>query len=516
MTTRRRFLQRVGGTASLGLVDVSWLRGLAAIGAEPPPDRVQFGPEIEPLVRLIEETPRERCVEVFIDQLRRGLPYRRFLAATLFACVRRQHSHHDVYKIHSVHHVSSEARPEERLLPLFWAVNAFKKRLDDFPGQSLAVLKGPFPSSEHAAAEFRDAMQNSDLSRAEPALATLARNQGARQTMEEFWLYGCRNGQTGGHGAISVANCFRALETIGWQQAEPVLRFVVQDLFKLGYMNPDRFWLPNTARVDQHLDKLPMGWAGDKADSGATRELFALLREGKAEAACELAIKQLLGGVGSQAIWDAVHLATAELMVRHETGWGLASRPLHSNTSTNAMHYAFRTCISSRTRLLVLLQAVAWAGEKTGGDLAGKALRDIQITELGDATLPAKSEDAVAEIFALLPSRSYRWDAQIKQAVLAYGERADADQACRKIFTLAKDRPEAVPLFVQTAYSWLCQKASDDHHEYKFLAAILEDAALVSPNFQPHLLAASVHYFHGDRSPDHPVVQQAREALRKT
>ncbi len=248
-------------------------------------------------------------------------------------------------------------------------------------------------------------------------------------------------------------------------------------------MKPDRFWLPNTARVDQHLENLPRAWAGYKADSGATRELFALLREGQADAACELATKQLLAGIGAQAIWDAVHLTTAELMVRHETGWGLASRPLHSNTSTNAMHYAFRTCISSRTRLLVLLQAVAWAAEKTGGDLAGKALRDIQITELAEATLPAKSEDAVAEIFALLPARSYRWDAQTRKAVLAYGERADADQACRKIFTLAKSRPEAVPLFVQTAHSWLCQKASDDHHEYKFLAAILEDAALVSPNF---------------------------------
>ena len=71
-TARRRFLQTVAGTASLGLVDVSWLRGLASFGAEPPPDKVQFSPDLEPLVRLIEETPRERCVAVFIDQLRRG------------------------------------------------------------------------------------------------------------------------------------------------------------------------------------------------------------------------------------------------------------------------------------------------------------------------------------------------------------------------------------------------------------------------------------------------------------
>jgi len=202
-------------------------------------------------------------------------------------------------------------------------------------------------------------------------------------------------------------------------------------------------------------------------------------------------------------------------MVRHRDGWGLASRPLHSNTSTNAMHYAFRACTTPRTRLLALLQAVAWAASKTGGDLAGGGLRDITITELGGASVTASSEDAVADIFALLPSRTYRWDPKGKRAVLTYGERADADEACRKAFALTQRRPEAVPQFVQTAHSWLCRKASNDHHEYKFLAAILGDATLISPEWQPHVLAASVHYFHGNRTPDNPVVKQAREVLRK-
>jgi len=48
-----------------------------------------------------------------------------------------------------------------------------------------------------------------------------------------------------------------------------------------------------------------------------------------------------------------------------------------SNTSTNALHYAFRTCTAPRTRLLALLQAVAWAAGRTGGDRAD--LRDVQI-----------------------------------------------------------------------------------------------------------------------------------------
>src|SRR5437762_2149719 len=87
-TTRRRFLQMAAGTASLCLVDAPVLCGLRAFGAEPPPEKVRFGPDLEPIVRLMEETPRENCVRVFVEELRRGLPYRRFLAASLLAGIR--------------------------------------------------------------------------------------------------------------------------------------------------------------------------------------------------------------------------------------------------------------------------------------------------------------------------------------------------------------------------------------------------------------------------------------------
>ncbi|HMF12580.1 MAG TPA: hypothetical protein VKE94_09750 [Gemmataceae bacterium] len=511
---RRQFLQRTAGAVSLGLAGVPSLGGLSAFAGEPPPKKVPFGPDIEPIVRLIEETPRERCVDVFVDQLRGGLPYRRFLAAVFFACVRRAYSHHEVYKIHAVHQVSMDVRPEERLLPLFWAINAFKQRQEDFPGDPLRVLNGSLPKPDQAAAELTEAAERYDQERAERAIVALARNQGARQTMEQLWLYGCRNGGAGGHGAISVSNCFRALEIIGWQEAEPGLRFVVQDLFHFGWLKPDESLRPNTALAEQILNKLPAGWAGSQSDRPATCDLHALIRNGKPTEACDLAAKQLQSGVAAQAIWDAVHLATAELMVRHSSGWGLASRPLHSNTSTNALHYAFRTSSSPRTRLLVLLQAVAWAASKTGGDLAGKGLRDMSITELGGVALAASSEKTVAEIFELVPPRTYRWDPKAG-AVLTYGKREDADEACRKVFALTSERPDAVAPFVQTARSWLCRKASNDHHEYKFLAAILEDAALVSTEWQPHVLAASVHYFHGNQTPDNPVIEQARDALRR-
>jgi hypothetical protein len=523
-TARRRFLQ-AATAVPLALTDASWLASLAAFGAEPVPERIQFGPDLEPIVRLIEETPRDQCVRVFVEQLRGGLPYRRLLAASLFASIRRLHSHHEVYKIHSLHQVSMDVRAEERLLPLFWALNGYKQRQEDFPGPAMTVLSGPLPAADKAGAELRDAMERLDLGRAEAAVVALGQDQGARPTMELLWQYGCRNGSAGGHAAIAVANCFRALEAIGWQQAEPALRFVIQDWFALGYVRPDRYHQPNQARVDQHLSQLPASWAGERhgketaPQSGAARrELLALIRDGQVEPACTLAVQQLQRGVGAQALWDAVHLATAELLVRHHDGWGLASRPLHSNTSTNALHYAYRTCTIPATRLLVLLQAIAWAADKTAGDRNSRSLRDLSIIDLpGQETVPERltSAEAVTEVFAQLPSRHYRWDAGSRKAVLAYGSRADADAACRKVFTLTRSRPGAGALFVQAAHSWLCRKASNDTHEYKFLAAMFENVEWVSPEWRPHLLAASVHYLHGSQSPDNEVVRQAREALSK-
>ena len=53
---------------------------------------------------------------------------------------------------------------------------------------------------------------------------------------------------------------------------------------------------PNLARVQKGIDKLPHDWAAGKGDEAATLELFALLRDGKSEPACELALTQLTGG----------------------------------------------------------------------------------------------------------------------------------------------------------------------------------------------------------------------------
>src|SRR5262249_51168692 len=129
-TTRRRFLQTIAGTATLGLTDVATLERLRIFADEksPVPEKVRFGPDIEPIVRLIEETPRAGCARVPIGHLQKGFPYPPLLAGVFFAGTPPLNSSHDVYKIQPVHQVSTQLRPEERLLPLFWAVDGLKTR----------------------------------------------------------------------------------------------------------------------------------------------------------------------------------------------------------------------------------------------------------------------------------------------------------------------------------------------------------------------------------------------------
>ena len=65
--SRRRFCkQRLQPAALAGLGDLGFLSHLTPVRADEAaldPDRVQFQPEIEPLVRLLEDTPRERLLE---------------------------------------------------------------------------------------------------------------------------------------------------------------------------------------------------------------------------------------------------------------------------------------------------------------------------------------------------------------------------------------------------------------------------------------------------------------------
>ena len=133
---RRSFLRSAATAGALaGLGDLGFLAGLPRLSAaetKPDPRAVQFTPEIEPLVRLLEDTPRERLLEEVGARIKRGTTYREVLAALLLAGVRNIQPRPVGFKFHAVlvvnsAHLASQNSPEaDRWLPIFWALDQFK------------------------------------------------------------------------------------------------------------------------------------------------------------------------------------------------------------------------------------------------------------------------------------------------------------------------------------------------------------------------------------------------------
>ena len=85
--TRRDFLKTTAATGTiLGLGDLAFLKGLNPVSAAETklnPSTVRLNADIEPVVRLIEDTPKNQLLEVMAEKIRKGLTYREVLAGLL-------------------------------------------------------------------------------------------------------------------------------------------------------------------------------------------------------------------------------------------------------------------------------------------------------------------------------------------------------------------------------------------------------------------------------------------------
>jgi hypothetical protein len=241
---RRQFLRTaaVGGAAlglcELGSGELGFLSKLPAVSAADvslDSNLVRFGRGIEPLVRLLEETSRDRLLEAVAAKIHSGTSYREVLAALLLAGVRNVQPRPSVgFKFHAVlvvnsAHLASLSSPDtDRWLPIFWALDYFKATQLEEQSSSgwkmIAADEAAVPSAHKAREAFTHAMESWDAEATDAAVAGLARTAGANEVFELFCRYGARDYRSIGHKAIFVANSWRTLQCIGWQHAEPVLR----------------------------------------------------------------------------------------------------------------------------------------------------------------------------------------------------------------------------------------------------------------------------------------------------
>src|SRR5215218_2976752 len=299
MIHRRTFLRSTVGAGTLAaLGDLAFLGKLPTVSAQEAqldPKTVRLHAEIEPLVRMLEEAPRERVLEEVAGRIKRGTSYRDILAALLLAGVRNVQPRpvgfkfHAVLVVNSAHLASLASADTDRWLPIFWAIDQFKRSQEAVVKEGnwtmAPIDEAAVPPSHRAKEAFIAAMDNWDEAAADAAVVGFARTAGANEVFEVFCRYGIRDFRDIGHKAIYVANSFRTLEAIGWHHAEPVLR-------SLAYGLLDRDGArENPAKSDFAADRpfrhnleavhsIKAGWLDGKSNPIGASQLLDAVRNG--------------------------------------------------------------------------------------------------------------------------------------------------------------------------------------------------------------------------------------------
>lgn len=514
-STRRTFLHDVAASSALlGLGGVGFLQRLPAVSAADAtldPKLVRLESGIEPLVRLLEETPRDRLLEEVASGIQKGLSYREVLTALFLAGVRNirpagGNNFHAVLAIHAAHQASQASPDRDRWLPVFWALDEFKQAQAVNLAKDKGWRMGPvdeakLPPARKARAALLEAIDQWNGDAAELAVAQLARTAGAAELFDLFALPGARNFLGLGHDAIYVANGWRTLQCIGWQHAEPVLRSLSRVIFNRNGAPKDDLTVNHFAVWQRNRElaaQVPAGWQEGKPSAAATTDLLAVMRQASPTDASAKVLELLKAGVAPQSIWDAVFVGVAELLMRWPgpaDRWPGGVLPLHAVTSTNAVFYAYSNSGQEETRRLLLLQAGAIVPfflesgrrrvpkERVGEGLL-EQLEALPLKEAG----PAASGEIFAEV------------------------NKNRKLAVRKALTYLTDPARAREL-IDAARLLIFLKGSDTH-DYKFSSAVFEDYSHVSPAWRNRYLASSLYILRGSADKDNPLVSRTRAALK--
>jgi hypothetical protein len=252
----------------------------------------------------------------------------------------------------------------------------------------------------------------------------------------------------------------------------------------------------NDELVRTRAGALPADWtdstaAGSAADDAMAAALLAPIRAGNASAACRDAVALLTESrARAGAIWDVVHLAAAEFMLRRGN-----FSDVHAVTSVNALHFGFSMARTTETRLFLLLQAVGWMAHFafTSGLANNNLAPGASILELAppDADIPADPAAAAEDTLTMV--------------------RTARTAAARSAFAYAR-RHANHPALVTAARRLVFTRATDPH-DYKYPAAAFEDMSIVSPAWRPHMLAASMLHLPAPTAPESRTIQRARTAV---
>lgn len=449
-----------------------------------------------PLIRILEQTPRDKLKALLIARMKQGMSEQDLFTAICLAGVRNVEpypsvgfKYHVVMMMQSIHLTRSHGDSvEDRWLPLLWSADQFKSaQRQDLAGgdwRMQAVRANVKSSSE----TFVRAMERWDADAADRAIVALSRSEDfdASDVFELLFHYGARDLRDIGHKTITVSNCYRVLDVIGWQHRESMLRSTVYALLNHGSE-------PNPASSDLEADRagriniglienLSRGWQRGRMDDGATLELNAAIADQGPDEIGRTAVVLLNDGIHPQVIWDAAFMAVAQMIMEQSS-----IIPVHGTTTINALNYAYRQAKRGETRAFMLLQSLSFATSLRGVMRGRRRNTGFNTFE---PIAPGESEPLTEIFFDVSENRS-----RAASKVLHYFNTGGSPGR-----------------FMKNARALIVDR-NVGSHDYKFTEAAFENYSYLSSQWRNRYLAASTFYLNGSEDEPNQVVADYREKL---
>ncbi len=425
--TRREFLADVGRgmlVATVGGGLASEL-GLAPAFAAEAPDALDFGP-LEPLVRLMQETPANKLLPALVGQLKSGTDLRRLTAAAALANA-RTFGGEDYVGFHTMMalapslHMARELPDALQPLPVFKVLYRNTNRIQEKGGRKEEVLHpvkaATLPEGRPGGDVLREAVRSKNHDEAERIFATLS--QVSADDALNHLLHTVQD-NTEVHRVVFPYRAWDLLDLIGKEQAHTLLRQSVRycvraESYSRGPNGDEpRTLLPKLLEQHKLLDRTPGTRA---ADDQWVDEFSQTLFKSTPEQAAAAAAAALAEGFVPAAIGEAISLAANQLVLRdmgRTPRDEIAGKPMgsvhgdsigvHACDSANAWRNLARVSNTRNTFACLILGAYQVALDRTnrGGDFQNwsplplkRHVDEIKATEA--AALLREADEAIRQ-----------------------------------------------------------------------------------------------------------------------
>jgi hypothetical protein len=514
--TRREFFADVGRgmlVATVGYGMATEL-GLAPAFAADAPDALDFG-TLEPLVRLMQETPATKLMPLLAGKLKAGTELRRLVAAAALANA-RTFGGEDYVGFHTMMalapslHMAKELPDSLQPLPVFKVLYRNTNRIQEKGGRKDEVLHavkpGTLPEGRSGADLLREAVHRKDVAGAERTFASLAQLS-ADDALNH--LLATVEDCTEVHRVVLPYRAWDLLDLIGREQAHTLLRQSVRYCIRAeswatnAPYNEPRALLPKMLEQHQLLGRAP----GTRvADDDWVEELSQTIFRSTSEQAADAAASALKEGFAPAAVAEAVSLAANQLVLRdagRPARDEVAGKPMgsvhgdsigvHACDSANAWRNLARVSNSRNAFACVILGAYQAAHDRTarGGDF-----QHWEPLPLQRHVEQIKSSEAAVLLGELDDAVRQNLQARAAAVVQRYGDLGHSE---RGIFD-----------------TLLRYAVSEDGalHAEKFYRTVTEEFASTRPKFRWRQLVALARVTASEYGRPAPGVADAKELLK--